>query len=257
MAGRTFEGCVEAREISLTRKGANEHAVILVRKNMAPEANPEKIDMDVLKALAAMNDETRAYFLTLKTEETQKAFLAKKPEEQGAEVEKAAAAVVEPVVDAADIAKTATTVAEMQKAFSLQQKQLDDIVAKGVEDRATAEIEKRARTEFAAYPGGEAKVVPLLKAYSKLSEEDRLASEGVLKTQCEFAKRAGAQLTLVTEDEYAAAAPASAEVAKRAQELAKEKGVTEQVAKGLLLRDPANSDLFARVQAEEARVQVA
>lgn len=208
-----FEGCVEAKEISLCPVkrggGANQHAHVLVRKNADPSGGPQhkpenktmpaaltdaekaatiaardlevsKIALAQTNKVVAMSDVTKAYYLAL-DETAQLAFLEKSAEDMATEAKTAAEAVEKKRLEdeAAKSGKTIEVVA-LEKRLTDQ-----DEIIKGLQaGQAESAIEKRADTEFAGYPGGSAKVIPLLKAYAKLSEEDRKASEAVLKAQC-------------------------------------------------------------------------
>lgn len=252
---RVFQGCVEGREIAMTRKGANPHTQVLVAKT-APDVpvttTTEPTDMTpaevakTMKTALAFDDVTKAYFLGL-AEDASVAFLAKSADEQKAEAATAKAAADKVIADA-EAAKSGKTQADidLQKRFDAQQVELDALKA----DRVDRDLEKRARDEFGGYPGGLPVVLPLLKSAAKLPEADRLGVESVLKAQSDFAKRAGGQIGL-GEDEINKAAPAQAELVKKAKEVAAEKHVSEQVAQGMILADPANADLFSRVRAEQ------
>lgn len=237
-----FEGCVQAKEISLCPKslggGANPHAHVLMLKSLnggKPVATTptEKTDMsgaaaqptaaEVQKiALANVNkimlfsEVAKSYYLGL-DEDGQLAFLEKSKDEQ----EKLASDAKE----AADKAKaeeeakkagTTTEVLELRKSNDEMRKELDALKAKDV-DR---DIEKRAAAEFAGYPGGTAAVVPLLKAYATLPEDVRKASEDVLKAQAKAAREATTVFGGRSEEEMSAAHGASKRIEEAAKALA-------------------------------------
>lgn len=214
-----FEGCVEAKEISLCPVsrggGANQHAHALVFKHADPpggqqpkpenkpmpaaltdaekaaaaQAEINKAARSVANKIAGMSDATKAYYLAL-DDDKQDAFLAKSAEDMAAEAKTAAEAAEKKRLEdeAAKSGKTVEVVA-LEKRLTDQDEIIKGLQAAQVE----RDIEKRADTEFAGYPGGAAKVIPLLKAYAKLPEADRTASEAVLKAQCNTA--AAAMLT--------------------------------------------------------------
>jgi hypothetical protein len=238
--GKVFEGCVQAREISLTRKAANPHAVVLVRKNAAGEApsqtQTENTDMateaEVQKAAAAMavaivaktalwNDVTRAHFAALPAD-AHEVFLAKSAVEQNgeAEVAKAAADTAEAEKAAAAAGKTAREV-DLEKRLNSQ-----DEVIKGLQAKqADAEIEKRASAEFAGFPGGVQAAVETLKSAKTLRDAGDAAGadrvEGLMKSQIELARSGVARTGLRTDQDTTKSAAARArietEATKRAE----------------------------------------
>lgn len=229
-----FEGCVEAREISLTRKGANQHAHVLIRKNASgkPGAQPklETSEMstpaEIAKAATAaavkivsMDDVTKSHFLGL-SEDAQVAFLEKSAEDQKKEAEAAKAAADKAAVEA-EATKAGTTAreAELQKTLETQRAEIDALKAARAEDVIT----KRAETEFAGYPGGAKAVLPLLKAYAKLPEDERVASEAVLKAQCTLAANSSTGYGARSEEVVSKAAAAKTRVEEAAKALAAEK----------------------------------
>lgn len=261
---RIFQGCVEGREIAMTRKGMNSLnakplTTVLVTKaapapKKAPKADdpPEKNEMTpaeiakTMKTALGFDDVTKGYFVGL-GEEASVAFLAKSTDDQKAEATAAKSAADAKVaeVEAAKSGKTAAEV-DLQKRFDAQSAEIEILKARAVDQ----DVEKRAREEFSAFPGGVEKVVPLLKAFAKLPDAERTAAEGVLKAQCEIAKNAGARLGY-SEDEINKAAPAHAELAAKAAELAKSEKVTVAIAKARILQDPEHAELYGRVMAEE------
>lgn len=271
---RLFQGCLRADEIAMTRAGANSKdgkglTGVLVQKSAdktdpAPEAKspPENSDMDAaelakaqasaLDVILTMDDVQKSHYLALPTADAKVAFLAKSADERKTEADtaKSAADKVTLEAEAAKAGKSAREV-ELEKRAADQDKRIADLEKADKDRRVDAEIEKRAREEFDGFPGGQAAVVDLLKAYAVLPDEARKASEDVLKGQCELAKRAGSHLGFMSESEIEKAAPAQAELQKKAADVAKRDGVSIQVAKGRVLSDPNEADLFARVRAEE------
>lgn len=264
---RIFQGCIEGREIAMTRQGMNTKdnkaltTVLVAKSAPTPPAPapatipPENLDMTpaevakTMKTVLSFDDVTKAFYVGL-PEDAAVAFLAKSADEQKTEAH-AAKTATDKVVAEAEAAKAGKTAAEveLQKRFDAQTAEIELLKA----DRVDRDIEKRAREEFDGFPGGVTAVVPLLKAYAGLPADVRKASEEVLKAQCTFAKTAGRNFGLTDED-VAKAMPATAELERKAADVSKSKGVDIQQARGLVMQDPANSALFDRVRAEEAQM---
>src|SRR5882762_3730500 len=215
-----FEGCTAGHEISFVKRGANPHTAVLLAKTAATP--PESADMEVklFKALLGMNDVTKAYALAL-PEDKLTVFMAKTMDEQAAEATAAKTAAEAEAQKRLEIetGKSAREL-ELEKTLATQRTEIDELKAARTEDN----IEKRATIEFAGFPGGNAAVVPLLKAYAGLPEAARLASENVLKAQITLAKSAGATFGK-TEEELAKFAPATTELVTKAAEIAKSRGI--------------------------------
>lgn len=260
---RVFQGCIRGDEIARVRKGSNPLTSDLVRKSApqdpAPPTPPENADMDAAElakaqrqavtTLLTMDDVQKSHYLGL-DEAAQTAFLAKGAAERKSEADTAKSLKDRETAEA-DAAKAGKTTREVELEKRLADQGAEIEVLKG--KSADAEVEKRARDEFDGFPGGVAEVVPLLKAYAKLPEADRKASEAVLKSQAAFAKTAGANIHLMSDDEVTKAFPAQAELTKKAKEaLAADPTLkTLDRAKGRVLGDDANADLYRRVAAEE------
>lgn len=238
-----FEGCKEAKEISLVRRGANQHAHVLVRKHAAstPDAvqpQPEttqmtdaekkaaaeaqaaevrKIALAQTNKIAAMSDVTKGYYLGL-DETAQLAFLEKSAEDQAKEAETAKAAAEQKKLEE-EAAKSGKTpqLLDLEKRFEAQRQELDAMKAAQV-DR---DLEKRAETEFAGFPGGTAKLVPLLKAYAKLDPEARTASEEMLKAQAKLARESTIARGGRTEEDVSKADASKTRIETATQELMK------------------------------------
>lgn len=236
-----FEGCVEAKEISLVSVkrggGANQHAHVLIRKRAAdPAADGNQVEntemptqaeitkaaLAMTVAVAKMDDVTKSYWLAL-GEDAQTAFLEKSATDQKTEADTAKAAADRKVAEA-EAAKSGKTVefVALEKSNSELRAEVEALKAKNVE----SEIEKRADAEFAGYPGGSVAVVPLLKAYAKLDPEARTASEAVLKAQCQTASAMTKALGGRTEEQVSKADAAKSRIEKRAKELATEKSMS-------------------------------
>lgn len=242
-----FEGCVEAKEISLCPVnrggGANPHAHVLMLKSMTGktvETPTEKTTMpaaaaatltmaDVMKAankIAAMSDVTKAHYLAL-PETEQEAFLEKSTEDQAKIATEAKEAADKKKVEE-EAAKTGTTVEvlALQKSNADLRAEMDVLKAKV----ADSDIAKRADTEFAGYPGGSAVLVPLLKAYSSLPEDVRKASEEMLKAQCRTAVVLTRSFGQPVEQDVTKAQGAQARIQEAVKSYAAENKVTESVA---------------------------
>lgn len=238
--GKTFEGCSQAREISLTRKAANTHAVVLVRKTAAAgatsETQPEITDMDaaeiqkaaltqaaaIVAKTAVWTDVTRSYFAALPAE-SHEAFLAKSAAEQTAEADAAKAAADRKAVEdeTAKSGKTAREL-ELEKRIAGQ----DEIIKGLAQRQADAEIEKRASSEFAGFPGGQAAAVETLKTAKALrdagNETGAVSIETLMKSQVDMARagghRYGARADVDTSKSAGARERIDAEATKRAKE---------------------------------------
>lgn len=266
-----FEGCIEAKEISLTRKGANQHAHVLIRKNADPSGGPQpkpennimsvaltdaekaaaaqtaavsKAARGIANKIAAMSEVTKAYYLGL-DDDKQDAFLEKAyaaQDEEAAEDKK----TKDKKKFEDEAAKTGKTVEvlELQKKVDDQHVEIESLKA----DRVERDLEKRASTEFAGYPGGNEKVIPLLKAYAKLSDDDRKASEDVLKAQCKVAASAmavfGARNEAYASKAETAQARIDGEITKRMQADSK---LTKADAYEQVVEDPAFADDVAAI----------
>lgn len=266
-----FEGCIEAKEISLCPVnrggGANQHAHVLMLKSKGqPAADPkvEKTPMpteaekaaeaqtaainkaarDISNKIAGMSDVTKAYYLAL-DDAKQDAFLAKTADEMKAEAD-AAKAAADKVAAEAEAAKSGKTVE-----FLALEKRADD-QAKEIEVLKAAQVQtdlmKRATTEFDGYPGGPEVVVSLLKGYAKLDDDTRVASEAVLKSVAVNAKNATKALGGRNEEDVSKAAAAQtridAEVDKR---MAADKTLKKSAVWEAVIEDPAFADDVAAI----------
>jgi hypothetical protein len=249
-----FEGCIQAREISLCPielgGGANPKAHALVLKSMAAPAatQPENTPMPTeaekaaaaaqtaainkaallqTTAIAAMSDVTKAHFLGLGDPDAQLAFLAKSADEQKAEAEAAKAAADKKALEE-EALKSGTTpqVLELMKSNSDLRAEVEALKAKQVD----ADLEKRAATEFDGFPGGVAAVVPLLKAYAKLDEPARKVSEDMLKAQAAAAKGMTKVFGGRTEEEVSKQAGAQQRINEAVEKYAGENKVSKEIA---------------------------
>lgn len=268
-----FEGCKQAKEISLTRKGANQHAHVLVKKTLgagagpANQPEPEKTPMpqaaatDVAKtalsmtlAIAKMCDVTKAHFFGL-TEDAQLAFLEKSAEEQKAEAEAAKAEKdrKEAEAEAAKSGKTVEVVA-LEKRLADQDEIIKSLQAKQLD----GELEKRAATEFAGFPGGVEAAVAKLRDISKLPEASRKGFEDMMKAQCDLAKSTTAAFGVRNDVDVSKAEGSKVKLVDAAKALAAQKSISprdalEQItekrefAADVEACEAAGVDLFAAV----------
>lgn len=229
-----MEGCVQAKEISLTRRGANPHAHVLVLKKLATPAEVKKVETempeltqaDVTKAalaitnkVFAMSDVAKKHYLAL-DEAGQSAFLEKSTAEQE-EIAKAASDAAETARVAAEAAKSGITpqVLELQKSNSDLKIEIEALKAGQVE----RDLEKRADTEFSGFPGGSKAAVERLKSISKLPEGDRKGFEEMMKAQCQLAAASTQAFGGRTEADITKAQSAMARIEKKVVEVMAEK----------------------------------
>lgn len=247
-------GCVEGREITLTRAGAHPLAHALIRKSLQTEPD---MDVAIAKAIAGFNEETRAHFLTL-SDTDMTAFVAKSAADQAADVEKAKKTppYVKPgdEPDADDMKKSIAEIVRAAMAPVTEQlaelkKSNEQLAAKDLERTRDVEIERRASTEFAAYPGGAVAAVKMLKSIAGLADDERADIEKMMTARIELARRGGMTVAL-TEDELSRAAPATTELSRKAKELAKSKNIPESEALAQIGQDPAFGDLVLQAEAE-------
>lgn len=90
----------------------------------------------------------------------------------------------------------------------------------------------------------------MLKSVAGLGETERTRVETMMKAQIDLAKTVTAT-TGLSEDDFAKAAPAKAEIAKKAQEIAKAKSISLSAAEAEVATDPANAALFQKALEEE------
>ncbi len=244
---RVFKGCVIGREIAYTRKGANPLTTTLVTKTdktpahpastTPPAENPEMNAAEVAKAatlILSMNDVTKAHYLAL-APEAQAKFIELTPEAMQTEAEAAKAAKDAAAAAAAALTAGAT---EREVAQSAKITTLSTEVETLKSRLADSDVEKRANSEFAGSPVARPAWSKLLKAYAKLPDDARKASEDLLKAQCDLAKRAGGELGF-TEEEAAKSFPAHAELARTVAELRKsDPKMSEGAARAHVLTGP-------------------
>lgn len=258
---RVFEGCVEAKEISLTRKGANPMAFALVTKNAAGTtavvANPthsapenEMTPADVAKAMAkfaAMDEATKAYYIGL-DEPAQIAFLEKSAADMKADAE--AAAEVAKKAAEAEALKTAgksAKEAELEKSLSETRGEIAALKA----DKVERDMEKRANDEFDGFPGGAAKLVPMMKSIAGLPDDQKAAIEETWKAQATLAKSTTRQFGSLSEVDIAKRAPSTDKIQKKAAEIAKAEGISHAAAVEKLSDLPEWQEDFTNALNEE------
>lgn len=259
-------GAKSAKELALTRNGANQHAHITLRKSLTPStpaapANSGNPDMEItaLKRVLMMNDVTKAHFIGL-DDTASTAFLAKSVEDQDAEAATAKKALDDAA--AVETAKTAATAAatgagnEQIAALQKSVTALTGVVTNLTETLATKGLEetiaKRYASEFQGFPGGLAAITPVLKAAAAMPEDARLVVEKSLKTQAEIAKRSGFVFGEgVDETTLAKTAPATTKVNKEASERSTKKSISVPQALAEMAMEPGWGDDMAAAEAEQ------
>lgn len=237
-----FEGCVEAREISFTRKAARQGSVVLALKSagaagvtspqpgnedMATAEEIQKaatpIALAMVQKTAAWTDVVRTHFAGLPADKTE-AFMAKSVADQTAEAEaaKAEAARVATEKEAAAAGKTAVQV-ELERTLKETRDELATMRAERETEKALSGYAQRASEEFAGYPGGVAEVVKKLASISKLPEADRIGFEDMMKSQAALARQTSLQHGGRTESDLSKAATAQAAIEKKVSEVMVEK----------------------------------
>jgi len=204
----------------------------------AQKAEVQKAATAIVAKVFAMNDVTKAHYLALGADE-QTAFLEKSTEEQ-AKIAAEAKEAADRKKAEEEAAKTGKSVREMELEKRLDDQKAEIEAMKARE--ADREIEKRAETEFSGYPGGVAAVVPLLKAYAKLPQAEREASELVLKAHAQAAKSTMHTFAGRTEADLSKAASAQAKIEKAAKELAEAKKINYADAWEKVIEDPAYAE---------------
>lgn len=245
-----FEGCVQAKEISLCPielgGGANPHAHVLMLKSMrGPTAStqPEKTSMtDAEKAAAAaeaqkanlanlnkillMNDVTKAHYLGLDAD-AQLVFIGKSLEDMTAEAEAAKSAADKAKAEE-EAKKSGVTVEvlDLQKTVASQAQIIKELQA----GQAQTQLEKRAATEFAGFPGGVAAAVAKLKDLAALPEETRKSFEDMMKAQCTAATTVMRTFGAMSEADVSKVAGAEARLNEAAKKYAEANKCTLSVA---------------------------
>lgn len=266
-----FTGCKEAKEISLVRAGANQHAHVLItkaKKTSATADQPENHDMDAAEiakaanaAVAKMvtwNDVTKAYYAGL-AEDAQIAFMAKAAPDQKTEAETAKAAADAEAARAEAVAKGQTEKeAALEKRMAGIEAENAELKKAAKDREAEVEIEKAAADPaFAGYPGGVEALKTVLKGAKTIdAAAGNTAMVDVLKAQAQMARTTQTVRGLWTENDLSKSAPKTAIVLKKAKEIAAEKGITEQVALAQMYLDPAHkNDVLAAVE-EDAGLSI-
>lgn len=258
-------GCVVAKELTTCEQGANQHAHIVLRKNVVPRekagndspsdkpgSETAEMSISAMKRIATMNDVTKSYFGGLDDTKAEE-FLKKSVEDQdkeAADVKKAA----DDAAQAAELAKSGQSAveAELQKTVTSLTGTVAELQKQIKENAENAEIEKTAASaDFASYPGGPEKVASLLKSYRSLPEADRTAAIDAMKAHAALNKRAAKTIGLrPDENDVLKSQPATAEIEKKVVQLReKEPELGYMAAKARVLE--ANPDLMARALEEE------
>lgn len=268
MPRRIITDITEAREVSLVRRGANQHAHVLLRKTADTPlpSNTDESAMSVknLQKIAAFDEDTRKHFATL-DEAGATAFLEKSAADQAAEVTAAKAKKPDGEMtddekkkaeaDAAAAAETGNqpaglTKAEVEdmisKATAPYKEQIESLTQKSAE----SDLEKTARDPaYAGFPGGtEAVVQALSKVAGQPAEVIKLVEDG-LKAQAATARLfGGASLGVHTQKDVEGTVDHTVENA--AKELMKaDPSLTIEAARGKAMAD--NPDLLMKALDQE------
>lgn len=247
----------KALEVSFVPKGSNPLAKVVLKKSAdTPPEQPETLNMlkSVALAKALACAVTADYLATLTKEEEVDAFLAKSADERKAEVEKAGfkfpSKDEDKKVEKAEVQKSAEVVALEKQVADMQAE-----IAKAREETQTASIQKRAETEFRGLSIGVEKTVSVLKAIAPLAKEDQEAIESVFKAHAELAA------TVAKAEGHASLAKdrgsATAQLTKKADDLAAAEGIDWHAAFAKVNADPANAALVEKADEEEAGVRAA
>lgn len=234
-------GCTEAHELSTCKQGANQHAHIILRKSMTPPENPqpvvtEKTDMDAVaiqkaaKAialkLASLSEVAKSYVASL-DDAAQDAILEKSAIEIEA-VAKSAADEAKRMADEEEARKSGKTpeFIELQKSNQALRQELDALKAKD----AIRDIEKRAATEFAGFPGGPVEAAKQLQDIAGLPEDARKRVETMMKAQCQTASAMLKGIGIATEQDLTKAQTAQKRLSDAVDAYVVEKKVSRSVA---------------------------
>ena len=257
--GKRFIKVIEGHEISLTRKGANQHATVVLLKSATPQT-PETTDMDynLLKTVASFSDVEKAYFATL-SEEAGTAFCKAAPEQRSALAASWKAEQDKAALEAeASKSGVSVEVVELRKAN-------EDLAKRNEANEARiAELEKKDKeatlrkaaeaSEYSGYPGGADAVVEILRAAEKLDDTTKDVILKNAKATAAAARRTGHEYGLSAEDRQTAlskSAPAKAAYEAAIADVMKTDKVTRSVAVKTLREDPSKKDIIAAVFAEE------
>lgn len=235
-------GCVEAHELSTCKQGANQLAHHILRKSMTPkdnstpEAEPAEAETEktmnvaeIQKAaanlslkLAKLSAVAQKHILSLSDDAAHDLLVGKSVEEIE-DVAKTADEAAKKRATEEEAAKAGVSARELelQKRLDDQKAELEALKAKDAE----RDIEKRAATEFAGYPGGVTEAVSRLKTIAKLPADERGPLEDMMKAQCAQALAATKNLGGRTEEEVSKAVAAKTRLDTAAKAYAEEKKV--------------------------------
>ena len=255
---RRFNRLVEGHEISLTRKGANQHAtVVLMKSAIQPPEIPE-MDINLLKTVAAFSDVEKNYFATLEGDAAT-SFVKAAPEQRSAEAtawktesdRKALEAEAAKSGVSAEVLEIRKANEDLRKANESLLTRVADLEKKDHE----ANLRKRAEApEFSGYPGGPEAVVTILRSVEKLDKDSAEAIVKSAATAAAMARRTGAFMGLSPDErqsELQRSAPAKAEYEAAIAETMKSAKCARADAVKQLREDPSRSDLIRRVFEEE------
>ena len=266
-------GCKAAHELTTCKQGMNQHAHVLYTKSkkaepgqataksekiMEPDAVAALVNKSVQEAMAksaAWTDQTKTYYAGMKPDDQGK-FLAKTADDQNAEAEQAKTNH-DQLMGKEKAAKVAAET-EIGKALA-EHPVVKSLVEENKLLKAAGrlqEIQKRADSEFAGFPGsedgkqtGREVVVETLKSLEGAPENVRTVTENAMKAQIASAKAlAGAP------SGYGGAAPAAGSAMQalkaQAKEVAKAKSIPEAQAFVEVSGLPENADLYRRALSE-------
>lgn len=270
--GKIYVGCKEAKEISLTRYGANPGSFVLMTKsrNKPPGEDPnpsetenmptpEEIAKAASTAAAAMvskslqwDDVTRSYFGAL-PEADQAAFMEKAVDVQKAEAAKAKADKDTAEVERAarEAGRTAKEV-ELERSLAATNATVDALKAQ----LADAAIEKRANAEFSKFPGGVEKAVEMLKTAEKLTGADKENYLAMMKSQVANISRFTKTESERSPEDIAKAMPATTRLNTEIERVAKESNISKTAAKSKVFKDVQWSRLVDEAQREASEAAV-
>lgn len=258
-------GCIEAHELTTCKVGANQGAHIILRKSIdAPtpsvpavktETHPENDDMDlaIAKAIAAMNEVTKAYFLAL-ADDAAKLFIAKSPADQEAE----AAAAKAKDDEAAEKTKSDTALAEKAKSDAEARATVLENKNKSLQDQIDAlktagEIDKEASSpDFNGYPGGVDAVKAILSTLGGVSAQARKAVVDGLKAQATMATAALGERGGRSDEDIAKSAPGTHAFTTAVKAYAVEKNISIDEATAAYALTPNGRTQYAAALAEGA-----
>jgi outer membrane murein-binding lipoprotein Lpp len=256
-------------EVSFVRRGSNPHAKVFLKKSAdTPSEQPENQNMlkaQLLKSILLAGGAAAAYVDTLTDESALNAHLEKSETDRQTEVAawveksgfgkaKEGEKTGEKTMKAEDIA--AIVKSAVDAAVAPLQKSLDDTSAELAAVKKAGEtvsLQKRAETEFKGLGVGVEKTVAVLKAAQGLGQDERETIETVFRAHAEMCRMNAAAVghaSLLKNE-----SSATARLEKMASERAEKNGEDYAIAFGAVCADPANAELVAKADAEEADIR--